>query len=144
MKADTQIEAAVKATLGRLTDAYARRDAAQLRAAFAPDPDVVMYGTGADEKRTGLDEIQAQAERDWAQSDAVGMNFAWLSISAAGSVSWVATDAAFEITAGGQSFKLEARGTFVLEKRENDWLIVHAHFSFPAGGQEEGESFPEP
>jgi hypothetical protein len=37
---------------------------------------------------------------------------------------------------------LPARITFVLEKRGEEWLIVQAHFSFPAAGQAEGESFP--
>jgi len=35
---------------------------------------------------------------------------------------------------------LPARMTFVLESRNDDWLIVHAHFSPPAMGQEEGAS----
>ena len=144
MNANTQVETAVKAVMQNLTDAYAQRDRERLRALFAPDPDVVMYGTGADEKRIGLDAIVSQAERDWAQSEAVAMNFTWVSVSAAGSVAWVAVDGAFEITAGGQNFRLAARGSFVLEQRDSAWLFVHGHLSLPAGGQEEGESFPEP
>ena len=60
MKADATTEAAVKAALDRMAEAYAKRDSALLRAAFAPDSDVVMYGTGADEKRVGV----AQEELD--------------------------------------------------------------------------------
>ena len=37
----------------KMAAGYANRDIALMRAAFAPDPDVVMYGTGADEKRIG-------------------------------------------------------------------------------------------
>jgi hypothetical protein len=32
---------------------------------IAPDPNVVVYGTSADEKSKGLKEIEAQFERDW-------------------------------------------------------------------------------
>lgn len=142
MKADARTEAAVKAVLDKVAEGYAKRDLALLRAAFAPDPDVVMYGTGADEKRIGLAEIQAQAERDWSQADATAMTYEWTSISAAGPVAWVAADAAFRMKAGGQEVTLPARLTCVLENRGQEWLIVQAHFSFPATGQAEGASFP--
>jgi hypothetical protein len=51
---------------GRLEDLDFREG---FLALLVPDPDVFLYGTGADEKRQGLAEIQAQAERDWSQSD---------------------------------------------------------------------------
>jgi ketosteroid isomerase-like protein len=115
---------------------------ALLQAAFAPDPDVVMYGTGADEKRIGLAEIQAQIKRDWSQSDAAAITYGWTLVSSAGSVAWAATDAAFNFKAGGQEMALPARITFVFEKRGKEWLIVQAHFSFPTAGQAKGGSFP--
>jgi ketosteroid isomerase-like protein len=142
MKADSTTEAAVKAALDKMAEAYAKRDLALLRAAFAPDPDVVMYGTGADEKRVGLAQVQAQAERDWSQNEAATVTFGWSSVSATGSVAWVAADATFSFKAGGQAMSLPARTTFVLEKRGEKWLIVQAHFSFPAPGQTQGEAFP--
>jgi hypothetical protein len=142
MKADVMTEDAVKAVLDKVTEGYAKRDMALLRSAFAPDPDVVMYGTGADEKRIGLAEIQAQTERDWSQAEAAGMKFGWTSISAAGPVAWAAGDAAFKLKAGEQEVTLPARFTCVLEKREEKWFIMQAHFSFPAAGQAEGDSYP--
>jgi ketosteroid isomerase-like protein len=142
MKADPRTEAEVRAALGRFTDSYAKKDMEGMLACVAPDPDVVLFGTGADEKRIGLAEIQLQAERDWAQTEAISMNFDWMSISAAGPVAWAAVKGAFQIRAGGQEFRMPARGSFVLEKRGDKWLVVHSHFSTPAAGQEEGESIP--
>jgi ketosteroid isomerase-like protein len=142
MKADVKTGAAVKSVLDKVAEGYAKRDLALLQAAFAPDPDVVMYGTGADEKRIGLAEIQVQAERDWSQTEAAAVTFGWTSVSAAGSVAWVATDAALNLKAGGQDMNLPVRITFVLERRGEDWLIVQAHFSLAASTQVEGESFP--
>ena len=66
MKADAQTEAAVMATLEAFKHAYEHRDIERLLAVFAPDPDVFLWGMGADEKRVGRAEIRAQAERDWA------------------------------------------------------------------------------
>jgi len=36
---------------------------------------------------------------------------------------------------------LPARVSVVFEKRDGAWLVVHAHFSMPAGGQEAGRSY---
>ena len=55
---------------------------------LAPDADVVLYGTGADEKRIGPEQIQSQDERDWAQTESIAMSFPWSSISGAGTVAW--------------------------------------------------------
>jgi ketosteroid isomerase-like protein len=142
MKADAKTEAEVRALLTKLTDSYGKRDLEGLMGCFAPDPDVVMYGTGIDEKRIGPAEIRIQAQRDWDQAEAISMTFDWMSVSAAGPVAWAAVDGAFKLHAGGQEFILPARGTFVLEKRDDRWLVAQGHFSAPAAGQEEGESFP--
>lgn len=142
MKADLITENAVKAVLNKVAEGYAKRDMALLLSAIAPDPDVVMYGTGADEKRLGLAGIRAQVERDWSQAEATNVIYGWTSISAAGSVAWAASDASFRLKAGGQEMNLPVRVTFVVEKRGEEWLIVQAHFSFPAAGQAEGESYP--
>ena len=107
----------MKAVLDKVMESYAKRDVALLLSAFAPDSDVVMYGTGADEKRIGQARIQAQAERDWSQTESASITYEWTSISAAGSVAWAATDASFNLKADGQEMTLPARITFVLENR---------------------------
>jgi ketosteroid isomerase-like protein len=142
MKADAQTEAAVLAVLDQFNDAYRDRDMERLLALFAPDPDVVLIGTGADEKRVGLAEIQAQAERDWSQSDAFFWEWGWSSISAAGSVAWVALDAVGHVKVAGQELQLPLRVTAVLEQRGAQWRFQQAHASLATPEQAEGESFP--
>ncbi len=142
MKADAKTEKAVMAVLNKMAEGYARRDLEGVLSLFAPDPDVVMYGTGADEKRVGLAEIKAQVERDWSQSEASALMYGWTSVSAAGGVAWVAADATFRVQVGGQELSFPGRMTAVLEQRGDRWLFVQGHFSFPAAGQTEGESFP--
>jgi ketosteroid isomerase-like protein len=141
LKADTNTEAAVVGVLNRMAEAYAERDLDAIRAVFLPDPDIVMYGTGVDEKRVGLSEVEAQVKRDWSQSEATSMVLGWHSVSAAGPVAWMAADMAFKAMVGGDELTLPGRLTTVLERRGEDWLIAQAHFSFPAGAQEEGQSF---
>lgn len=80
MQADTTTTAAVKTVLDKIAQAYASRDRDLLRSVVAPDPDVIMYGAGADEKRVGLAEIEMQAQRDWSQTDSSEVRFGWMSI----------------------------------------------------------------
>lgn len=142
MKADEATEAAVRSVLDSFAEGYEKRDMEGVLSLFAPDTDVVMFGTGADEKRVGLAEIRRQVERDWSQSDAITLTYGWTSVSAAGSIAWLAADVAFNATIGEQELTLEGRSTLVLENRYGKWLIVQGHFSLPASEQAEGESFP--
>jgi len=141
MKADTNTAGEVIAALKTLADAYGKRDLQALSACFASDTDVVMYGTGADEKRIGPEQIQAQAKRDWSQSETSAMSIHWTSISAAGPVAWAAVDVVVKARVQGQDMALPLRASFVFERRKEGWLVVHAHFSVPASGQAEGQSF---
>ena len=142
MIADKTTYTEVKAALDNWAETYARRDIQGLLSAVAPDADVVMYGTGADEKRMALGEIRMQAERDWAQTDAAAFSFAEPMISAAGAVAWVAAECTFQVEVGGQALAFPGRFTGVFEKRAGKWLVVQAHFSLPAA-QDEGESVPQ-
>jgi uncharacterized protein (TIGR02246 family) len=135
MKADSVTEKAVKDVLDKFAESYARRDLNSAMSLIAPDADVVIYGTGADEKRIGQKEIKAQFERDWAQIEEPALEYKWVSISASGNVAWAAIDSVFKGKMDGQNLKLQSRVTEVLEKRGDRWLIVHGHFSFPDQSQ---------
>jgi uncharacterized protein (TIGR02246 family) len=135
MKADSAIEKAVMAVLDKFAESYARGDLESAMSLIAPDADVVIYGTGADEKRVGLEAIRAQFERDWSQIEEPGLEYKWISISAAGNVAWVAIDAVFKAKIDGKNMKFSSRVTKVLEKRGDKWLIVQGHFSFPDQSQ---------
>jgi uncharacterized protein (TIGR02246 family) len=141
VKADSKVDSAVRSTLQTFSDAYQKRNLQDLIDCFSPDGDVVVYGTGADEKRVGAAQIKSQAERDWSQTESASIAFDWMSISAAGDVAWAAVDGAFNLRADGQDSALPARATFILERRDGKWLIVHAHFSIPSASQQEGQSF---
>ncbi len=135
MKADSETEKAVRDVLEKFAESYAKRDLKSAMSLIAPDADVVMYGTGADEKCIGPEKIKAQFERDWAQIEEPALEYNWTSISAAGDVAWVAIDAVFRAKIDGKKTKFQARVTKVFEKRGDKWLIVQGHFSFPDQSQ---------
>ena len=142
MKANGKTEAAVLAVLDKFMETYQKRDIEGLMGLFAPDDDQVMFGTGADEKRIGWDQIRLQAERDWSQTEALAFNFTWHQVSAAGPVAWVASEGLGQGKVGGQEIQFPLRMTAVLEQRDGEWLLVQTHVSLPAPGQEEGDSVP--
>jgi ketosteroid isomerase-like protein len=141
MKASPQTQAAVQATLQQWKDAYSRRDVDGALNVIAPDDDVVGIGTGPDEWRVGQEEFKAQLERDFAQSEALSVDYEPLVVSEAGPVAWVAGRATVQARVGGQELTLTGRFTAVLERREDRWLLVQTHFPLPAAEQAEGRSF---
>ncbi len=142
MKANEKTEADVLNTMNKYMDAYQKRDIDELMRLFAPDDDQVHFGTGADERRIGRDQLKIQAEQDWSQTDALNFNITWHQISAAGPVAWIAAEGLGQGQAGGQSFEFPVRMTGVLEKRGNEWLVVHSHTSLPSPAQDDGDSVP--
>ena len=135
MKAGSVTEKAVRDFLDKFEESYARRDLKSAMSLIAPDADVVIYDTGADEKRVGPEEIEAQFERDWAQVEDPALEYKWISISAADNVAWAAIDAIFKAKVEVENLKFQSRVTKVLEKRGDRWLIVQGHFSFPDQSQ---------
>jgi uncharacterized protein (TIGR02246 family) len=142
MKANEKTEAEVLMVINKYLEAYQNRDLEGFASLFVPDSDQIHFGTGADEKRIGRDEIKVQAERDWAQTEALAFNLTWHQISAAGPVAWIAAESLGQGQVGGQTFAFPMRMTGVVEKRGDEWLLVQSHASLPAPGQEEGDSVP--
>jgi len=143
MKADAKTEAEVMNVMSQSMEAFVRRDLDALLSLYARDPDLVVIGTGKDEKRVGFDEVKSLFERDLTQFNDASFRFGWHSVSAAGPVAWVAADLVLDLETGGQEVSLQVRLTNVLEKRAGRWVIVQEHGSVPAAGQEEGAAFPK-
>jgi len=142
MKADPKTATEVRAALDRFAGAYERRELTAVMAALAPDPDVVVLGSGPDERRVGPAQIREQVERDWQQSDAASLEFGWMQISARGPIAWVACDVTFYATIEGETDQFPGRLTAVLENRDGVWIIVLWHFAIPPAEQTAGNSFP--
>ena len=142
MRADSKTETEVMAALNQFSQAYDHRDIQGVLSSFVPDSDVVLIGTGADEKRIGTAEIKKQAERDWSQSEASSLSWRWHLVSMAGPVACLAAEGSLEAKVGGQRITMPLRLTAALEHRGDKWLFEQAHFSTPSMEQAEGESFP--
>ena len=142
MRADAKTEAEVINVVKQCFEAFTKRDLDACLAFFAPDPDVIVIGTGGDEKCIGLAEIKTILERAFAQFEDASFKFGWHSVSAAGSVALLATDVILHMKTSDRQISEQVRLTVVLEQRGDRWLIIQWHDSLPSAEQKEGEAFP--
>ncbi len=142
MKADAKTKAEVLQTMREMWRAYGRLDADGVLAVYAPDPDIMVFGSGADEAYIGPKQARRGLKRDFAQVRSVKVRLSKTRISAAGKVAWLAADCLFTAHVAGCDIEMAGRLTAVLEKRVGRWLIVQSHFAMPYAGQAEGQSFP--
>ena len=103
------------------------RDFAAGRTMFADD--AVAFGTWA-RAVVGLDNIEREQWRNvWPRIR--GFHFEPdTHMHAAGDSAWIAGSWSTEVTGlDGRPFERPGRGTFVLERRDGRWVVVHSHFS---------------
>jgi ketosteroid isomerase-like protein len=141
MKADPKTEAAAVNIVQQCLEAFTRKDLDAILAFVAPDPDVILIGTGGDEKGVGLAEVRNIFERSFAQFEEASFEFGWHSVSAAGTVALLAADVNLYVKTSDRQITEQLRLTVVLEQRGNKWLIIQWHDSLPAAGQKEGQAF---
>jgi len=142
MAVDAASRAGVQETLEKFRRGYETKDMDLMVDCFAAD-DVSIFGTAADEKRIGLEQIKFQIERDFSQADSIQMSYADTSIFGAGTVAWSISDVDLVIRSGGQRVSLQVRFTAVMEALGGKWRIRHSHLSLPDKDTEEGQSFPD-
>jgi ketosteroid isomerase-like protein len=65
----------------------------------------------------------------------VTFNDVRIKVHKSGEVAWLTGFVLFEGKSFGQPFDLTARLTYILEKRDGRWIIVHTHASVPIAGQ---------
>jgi len=141
MRADPKTEAAVVNVVKQGFEAFTKRDLDAVLAFFAPDPDVIVIGTGGDEKGVGLAEIRNILGRAIAQFEEASFELGWHSVSASGSVAMLAADVTLYVKTGDRQITEQIRLTVVLEQRGDRWLVIQWHDSLPSAGQKEGQAF---
>jgi uncharacterized protein (TIGR02246 family) len=141
MRADPKTEAAVVNIVKQGFEAFTKRDLEAVLAFFAPDPDVIVIGTGRDEKGVGLAEIRNILGRAIGQFKEASFDFGWHSVSRAGPVAMLTADVTLYVKTSDRQITEQIRLTVVLEQRGDKWLVIQWHDSLPAAGQKEGQAF---
>jgi len=140
MQATQQTGSEIQSVLDKFCEGYGNKDIDALLSLFDSDPDVLVIGTGEDEKRTGLEEIRIQFERDFRLSERLTVDFENVAISQQDSVCWVAGDTNVYFIAEAKAMHVCLRFTAVLTQRDGKWLFVQTHFSVPFSDPSEQDS----
>ena len=133
-----QEEAAVKAVVNQLWQAWETGDINLVSELIAHDPDIVIFGTDAAERWVGYDEIRTAMEQQFAAMESVHPTVydEVFKIHDSGDVAWGSSVADITGVSMGEDFEIVGlRFSAVLEKRDGKWVIVQAHFSVPVEGQ---------
>lgn len=119
------------AILTKFADAFRKQSIKDLRILYAPDSDVVVIGSDVGEKCVGIQEITALFKEYFDNFEELTLEYRGTTVSAAGTVAWVATDDIITLKTSKQVTTKTGRLTFVLEKRHDAWLILQVHHSVP-------------
>jgi ketosteroid isomerase-like protein len=141
MRADPKTEAEVVNIVKQCFEAFTKKDLDRILAFCVPDADLVLIGTGGDERGVGIAEVRKILGRAITQFEEASFEFSWHSVSAAGPVAILAADVTLHVKTNGRQIIEQLRLTVVLEQRGDRWSIVQWHDSLPAAGQKEGQAF---
>lgn len=143
MRLDAEAEREVLGTLERYAERYGAKDVDGVTVLFADDPDVLLIGTGADERWLGKGEVRQQFARNFAEAERTRFEWVTQHVAAAGDAAWVAADAVVHVTVGGKERSIPIRFTVVLERQNGAWRWLHRHASVAAGDQPSGAAYPD-
>lgn len=104
---------------------------------FAHDADMVIFGTDASERVVGYDALKAVMEEQFAatENSSLSVRDRTIKVHDSGEVAWFSEIIDWDMVFQGQAVKLEGmRGTGVLVKQNNSWVVVQLHYSVPAEG----------
>jgi class 3 adenylate cyclase len=142
MRPDPQTEAGVRKFLDDFLRAYEAREADRLASMFVQDDDIVLIGSGEDERLFSPLQLRQAFQRDVGQISELRVELLWASVSARDSVAWVASESWLHWETRERQGKDLSRTTLVLEKRDGRWLAAHVHTSSPDPRQRAGQSWP--
>lgn len=109
-------------------------DFATIEMTWAPDEDIVLFGTEGDEQLVGFNEIKKAMSRqfDEIENTLINISDQKIKISKSGNVAWFSEVLDYNFIFQGENMTFEGiRYTGVLEKCDGKWKMVQGHLSVP-------------
>jgi ketosteroid isomerase-like protein len=121
-----------RARLAQVIAAWSSMDVAKAAPFYAKDPGLTFYDI-APRKYTGWSEYEKGTNEMFKTVKSLAMKVNDdAQVHHAGNAAWATATVDGEmVNKDGSRLKIDARWTSVWEKRGNEWLIVHEHFSMP-------------
>lgn len=101
---------------------------------FVHDPDMVNFGTGANERIVGWDALKKviEAQNDAISETKITQSNITINLSNEGQFAWATSLWDFKSKMGDQVMQLPVRCSWILEKIGDEWKIIHFHKSVGA------------
>jgi ketosteroid isomerase-like protein len=110
---------------------WASRDTSKVAPYYAKDAGLIFYDI-APLKYTGFDEYAKGFQAVSSDWKSLKLTLAEMQASRQGNVAWITYIADGEVEPkSGPVMKMQLRSTDVLEKRGEDWIVLHEHASIP-------------
>ena len=122
----------VKAVLNRAVSAYNSLDAESYLENYCQDNDMVLFGDIS--RIVGFEAFKEGVPKSFEQYDSAEVSYRdeVIKMHASGEVSWLSCYLDLKSVSQGEEHIVKGTSaTYVLEKRNGKWLIVHAHWSVP-------------
>ncbi|MBN2638347.1 MAG: nuclear transport factor 2 family protein [Bacteroidales bacterium] len=126
---------AVKNVLEKYVIANENKDFNMFKQIWAPDSDIIMYGTDSNEKLIGWNSIQKAIKQQFANVSQTYISVINqdIKLNRTGNTAWFAEELNYNFVHDNKAQTFDGvRFTGVLEKRPNGWEIVQGHLSIPA------------
>jgi ketosteroid isomerase-like protein len=143
-KANARVEKEITAVLDALNKAYLEKNVDEALSIVANDENIVFIGTSENDKVKGIESLKTAFRQDFDNFETLSAEYPWIDITTNGKIALVASDFTGMLkTPDGNTEKITARQTLVLEKRKGKWLILQSHFSFPVEMIQKAVNRPE-
>ena len=112
------------------------QDFGLIESIWAPESDIILYGTDSHERLMGWTNIRSAIKSQFGQIEEtyISASDQFIKINCTGSTAWFAEALSYNFMYQGEARKYEGlRFTGVLEKMDGEWKLVQAHLSVPAG-----------
>jgi len=136
LKVDLKAE---KQAVGNVLEKYIianeNKDFPMIEKIWAPNSNILLFGTDTDEKLIGWDNIQAAIKKQFSSisNTYISLSDQSINVDSTGTTAWFAEVMNYNFVYQGKARSYEGvRFTGVLEKRADGWKLVQAHLSIPA------------
>ena len=127
-------KAKVEQVLYKYAEAWHLKNTDLFSSLFSNDADMIIFDGNSSERFVGWTAWKERLQEHFGLFENVAISYENVNIkvSKSGTFSWLSCIANTKYTYNGKPRIVSGlRMTWVLEKRKKNWLIVHAHFSFP-------------
>lgn len=129
---------AIENTLDKYIMANEKEDFVLIESIWAPQDDIVLYGTDSDERLVGWDNIKVVIKKQFSliENTYISASDQMIKMSDCGNTAWFAERLNYNFIYQGKAHTYDnIRFTGVLEKMDGRWVIVQAHLSLPASSK---------